>query len=142
MSILLDKGTIIAVDEELTPGAGQEGIWSQDDVVLFQEGSGLTPATASIERNNLNGSFIKCQALAGEETTSGSLNVELSIDAVVGSEAGMLLGHKLYKSGLGKYVEQAATVGVNVISEEADPISNPTGYDLYRLSKPSEASTT
>lgn len=139
---LLNNGTIIAIDEETVIGQGQSGVWVDTDVVPFQDDSGLTPATDSLERNNFNGSFISCQALSGNESTSGSLNLEVGLTPVAGTEAGMFKGHLLYKATLGTYLEQAADVVGDTIVEEADPASNPTGYDLYRLSTPSEPRTT
>lgn len=140
---ILNSGTVILVDEEATIGAGQGGTWLNTDAVPFQDDSGLTPATESLERQNFNGSFLSCKSLTGNESTSGSLNVEMAINPIAGVEAGQFLGHLLYKQGLGKYVEQAADLSVaNTISIEADPATNPTGYDLYRLSLPSEPRTT
>lgn len=141
---VLNSGTILAVAEETVVGGGKVAAWANADVVPFQDDSGLTPATESIERSNFNGSFINCQSLTGNESTSGSLNVELGIAPVTGTEAGMLKGHLVFKSGLGKYVAQAADVDkvTFTVVEEADPVTNATGYDLYRLSKPSESRTT
>lgn len=141
---VLNSGTILAVAEETVVGGGKVAAWANADVVPFQDDSGLTPATESLERSNFNGSFINCQALSGNESTSGNLNVELGIMPIASTEAGKLGGHLVFKSGLGKYIEQAADVdGVAfTISEEANPVLNATGYDLYRLSKPTEARTT
>lgn len=141
---LLQKGTIFTIDVETTIGAGQSGAWANGDVVSLNEDSSMTPATESIERNVLSGSFLACPSLAGNESVSGSLNTEFGITAITGTEAGKLKGHALYLAGFGKYVEQAAdvdTVG-KTISIEADPVVNPTGFDLYHLSKPTDTRTT
>jgi len=143
MSTLLSLGNIFAVDEETVIGAGQSGSWEDGDVVSFNSDSSMTPATETIERNLFNGSFIACQSLTGNESSSGSLNLEMGIVDIAGTEAGKFKGHKLWKSGLGIYTEQGADVTVaNTISIEADPVSNPTGYDLYTLSNPDDARTT
>lgn len=140
---VLHTGTITAVAEELTIGAGKATAWANADVVNgLSEDSGLTPAVESLERNNFNGSFISCKSLTGNESTSGSLNFEASILPKLATEGGKLNGHLIYKCGLGKYVENAADVDVDSISIEADPVLNPTGYDLYRLSLPTEARST
>jgi len=140
---LLNSGTVILVDEEATIGAGQGATWLDTDAIPFQDDSGLTPATESLERQNFNGSFLACKSLTGNESTSGSLNVEMALLPVTGTEAGHFLAHLVYKSGLGIYAEQAADLTVtNTISIEADPSANPTGYDLYRLSLPTESRTT
>lgn len=141
---LKNGGTVIAIDEELTIGAGQGATWLQTDVVAFNDDSGLTPATSTLERSTFNGSFLKCQSLAGEDSTSGNLNLDLAIAPKTGIEAGHLVGHLIFKSGLGKYIAQAAdvdTVAFNV-AIEADPVANPTGYDLYTLSDPTDITTT
>lgn len=137
---LQNKGTVIALDEETVIGGGQSGTWVATDVVGFNDDSGLTPATSVLERNTFNNSFIMCQSLAGIDSTSGNLNLDLAVKPVVGTEAGKLNGHLIYKVGLGKYVEQGANVDTVTfkIKEEVDPVANPTGYDLYTLSKPDE----
>lgn len=140
---VLNTGTIIAVAEEVNIGEGKATAWANTDVVSgLAEDSGLTPTVESLERKNFNGSFLDCKSLSGNESTSGSLNLEAALLTKTGTEAGKLNGHLIYKSGLGKYVEKAAKVTGNTISVEADPVTNPTIYDLYRLSLPSEARTT
>lgn len=141
---LLQKGTIFAIDVETTIGAGQSGAWANGDVVSLNEDSSMTPATESIERNVLSGSFLACPSLAGNESVSGSLNAELGITTISGTEAGKLKGHNLFLAGFGKYIEQAADVDTvaKTISIEADPVVNPTSYDLYKLSKPTDTRTT
>lgn len=141
---LKNGGTVIAIDEELTIGAGQAGSWSQGDVIAFNDDSGLTPTTSTLERSTFNGSFLKCQSLAGEDSTSGNLNIDLAIAPIVGTEAGNFVGHVLFKSGLGKYIEQGADVNLStfLIGIEPDPVSNPTGYDLYTLADPTDITTT
>lgn len=136
---VLNTGTIIGVAEELTIGAGKATAWLDADVVNgLGEDSGMTPAVESLERANFNGSYLNCKALTGNESTSGNLNLELAILPIAGTEAGRLNGHLIYKNGLGFYAEDAADVSVDTISIEADPVLNPTGYDLYRLSLPTE----
>ena len=139
----LNNGTIIAVAEEVAIGAGKATAWANIDVVNgLADDSGLTPAVESLTRNNFNGSFIECKSLTGAESTSGSLNLEAAVLPKLATEGGKLNGHLIYKSGLGVYVENAADVVGDTIAIEADPVLNPTGYDLYRLSLPTEARTT
>jgi hypothetical protein len=141
---LLNNGTIIAVAEEATIGAGKGSAWASTDVIPFKDDSSLAPSTEFTNRSNFNGSFFECLAVTGTESTSGNLNLELAIMPTQVTEAGKLVGHLLYKSALGVYVEQGADVNplTGVISEEADPVANPTGYDLYRVSTPTEPRTT
>lgn len=144
MAGLKNLGTVIAIDEEVSIGAGQGSLWLAGDVVSFNDDSGLTPATSLLERNLFNGSFLQCQALAGEDSTSGNLNIDLAIAPTTLTEAGKLVGHLIFKSGFGKYIEQAADVDevAFTVGIEADPILNPTGFDLYTLSDPTDAQTT
>lgn len=141
---LKNLGTVIAIDEEVSIGAGQGGAWVAGDVVSFNDDSGLTPAVTTLERNVFNGSYISCVSLAGESSTSGNLNVDLAIAPTTGTEAGKLVGHLIFKSGFGKYIEQAADVDevAFTIGIENDPILNSTGWDLYTLSDPTDAQTT
>lgn len=141
---LLNKGTVIAIDEEVVIGAGQAGTWLATDVVSFNDDSGLTPATATLERNVMNSSFLGCQGLAGQDSTSGNLNVDLGILPKVGTESGKLNGHLIFKSGLGKYVQNGAIVDLVGfdITEEIDSVGAPSDHDLYTLSKPDEGRTT
>ena len=144
MAGLKNLGTVIAIDEEVSIGAGQGGTWLAGDVVSFNDDSGLTPATSTLERNVLNGSYLACLSLSGENSTSGNLNVDLAIAPIVSTEAGKLNGHLIFKSGFGKYIEQAADVNevAFTVGIEADPILNPTGFDLYTLSDPTDVQTT
>ena len=144
MAGLKNLGTVIAIDEEVSIGAGQGGTWLASDVVSFNDDSGLTPTTSLLERNLFNGSFLQCQALAGEDSTSGNLNIDLAILPVVSTEAGKLNGHLIFKSGFGKYIEQAADVDevAFTVGIEPDAILNPTNFDLYTLSDPTDAQTT
>lgn len=143
MAGLKNLGTVIAIDEEVSIGAGQGGTWLAGDVVSFNDDSGLTPATSSIERNTFSGSFIMCQSLSGENSTSGNLNVDLAILPVVATEAGKLNGHLIFKSGFGKYIEKGADVDevAFTVGIEPDPITNP-GFDCYTLAEPTDAQTT
>lgn len=139
---ILNLGTVIAVAKETAIGV-PVATWVDSNVVSFNDGSGLTPATEVLERNLLNGSFLACPSLSGTSSTSGNLDTEIGVQTVVGTEAGKLKGHLLWEAGLGIYAEQSADCSVaNVITIEADPVTNPTGYDLYKLSKPDDARIT
>lgn len=143
MAGLKNLGTVIAIDEEVSIGAGQGGTWLATDVVSFNDDSGLTPATSTLERNVLNGSYLACLSLSGENSTSGNLNVDLAISPITGTEAGKLVGHLIFKSGFGKYIEKGADVDevAFTVGIEPDPITNP-GFDCYTLSEPTDAQTT
>ena len=135
---VLNSGTIIAVAEEAVIGGGKATAWADADVISCQDDSGLTPSIESLERTNFNGSFVKCPAVAGQESTSGSINMELTLDST-----DKLGGHLIFKSGLGIFIANAANIAVaNKISEVADPVATPSAASLYRLSRPTEARTT
>ena len=144
MAGLKNLGTVIAIDEEVSIGAGQGGAWVAGDVVSFNDDSGLTPAVTTLERAVFNGSYVGCQALSGESSTSGNLNVDLALAPISSTEAGKFVGHLVFKSGFGKYIEQAADVDevAFTIGIEPDSIASPTGFDLYTLSDPTDAQTT
>ena len=141
---LLNKGTVIALAEETVIGAGKATAYVAGDVISFNSDSGMTVATSLLERDVLNGDFVMCPSISGIDSTSGNLNVDLGILPVTGTEAGKLNGHLIFKSGLGRYVEQGADVDLvgYTILEEVNSVANPTGYDLYILSKPSDARVT
>lgn len=139
---ILNLGTVIAVAKETAIGVPVTN-WTDDLVVSFSDGSGMTPSSEVLDRALLNGSFIKCASLSGSQSTSGNLDTEIGVQAIKGTEAGKLKAHLIWEACLGTYVEQGADCSIpNTIAIEADPIANPTGYDLYKLSKPDESSIT
>ena len=139
---ILNLGTVIAVAKETAIGVPVT-TFSDSDVVSFSDGSGMTPSSEVLSRTLLNGSYISCPSLSGTQSTSGNLDTEIGVQAVSGTEAGKLKAHLIWEACLGTYVEQGADCSVaNTIGIEADPVTNPTGYDLYKLSKPDEPSIT
>ena len=139
---ILNLGTVIAVAKETAIGVPVT-TFSDSDVVSFSDGSGMTPSSEVLERNLLNGSYLSCPSLSGTQSSSGSLDTEIGVQTVTGTEAGKLKAHLIWEACLGTYIEQGADCSVpNKIGIESDPISNPTGYDLYKLSKPDEPSIT
>lgn len=139
MPVLLSLSNVMAIAEETVIGAGKATAFSNTDVVSLNADSSMTPATESIDRNILNGSFLACKSLTGSNSTSGTLNSEIGIQTVSGSEKGKFKAHLLWKNALGTYIEAGAVTTVaNEISKEADPIANPQTHDLYVLSKPSD----
>lgn len=139
---ILNLGTVIAVAKETAIGVPVTN-WTDDLVVSLNDGSGLTPSSEVLERNLLAGSYIKCASLSGVQSASGNLDTEIGVQTVTGTEAGKLKAHLIWEACLGTYIEQGADCSVpNKVGIESDPISNPTGYDLYKLSKPDEPSIT
>ena len=139
---ILNLGTVIAVAKETAIGVPVTN-WADNMVVSLNDGSGLTPSSEVLERNLLAGSYIKCASLSGTQSASGNLDTEIGVQTVSGTEAGKLKAHLIWEACLGTYIEQGADCSVpNKVGIEADPILNPTGYDLYKLSKPDEPSIT
>ena len=139
---ILNLGTVIAVAKETAIGVPVT-TFSDSDVVSFNSGSGLTPSSEVLSRSLLNGSYISCPSLSGTQSASGNLDTEIGVQTVSGTEAGKLKAHLIWEACLGTYIEQGADCTVaNTIGIESDPILNPTGYDLYKLSKPDEPSIT
>ena len=139
---ILNLGTVIAVAKETAIGVPVT-TFSDSDVVSFNDGSGLTPSSEVLSRTLLNGSYISCPSLSGTQSASGNLDTEIGVQTVSGTEAGKLKAHLIWEACLGTYVEQGADCTVaNTVGIESDPIANPTGYDLYKLSKPDEPSIT
>lgn len=139
---ILNLGTVIAVAKESAIGVPVT-TWTDNMVVSFNDGSGITPNSEVLSRTLLNGSYISCPSLSGTQSASGNLDTEIGVQTVSGTEAGKLKAHLIWEACLGTYIEQGADCSVpNKVGIESDPISNPTGYDLYKLSKPDEPSIT
>ena len=139
---ILNLGTVIAVAKETAIGVPVTN-WTDDMVVSFNDGSGITPSSEVLSRTLLNGSYISCPSLSGTQSASGNLDTEIGVQTITGTEAGKLKAHLIWEACLGTYVKQGADCSVpNKVGIESDPIANPTGYDLYKLSKPDEPSIT
>ena len=139
---ILNLGTVIAVAKETAIGVPVTN-WTDNHVISLNDGSGLTPSSEVLSRTLLNGSYISCPSLSGTQSASGNLDTEIGVQTVSGTEAGKLKAHLIWEACLGTYVEQGADCSVpNTVGIEPDPILNPTGYDLYKLSKPDEPSIT
>jgi len=110
--------------------------WAGTDAVLLQDSSAMTATVESLERTNINGSYVDCPSLSGAESSSGNLDLEASIKDIVGTEKGQFAGHTIVKSSLGTYVQGGANVSGNTITETAQDASD---YDLYRLAKIGES---
>lgn len=142
MAVLLSMSNVIAIAEETTIGGGKSTAWASTDVVSLNADSSMSPATESIERNLLNGSFLACKSLTGSNSTSGTLNSEMGIQTTTGLEKGKFKAHLLWKNALGTYISAGAdTTVANKISKDPDPVASPSTHDLYLLSKPSDART-
>jgi hypothetical protein len=132
----------MAIAEETVIGQGKATAWTDDDVVSLNADSSVSGSVESLSRELLNGSFFACKSMTGQVSSSASLNSEIGIQAIKGTEKGKFKAHILWKNALGKYIEAAADTSIaDEISAEADPIANPQNYDLYLLSKPNDPRT-
>jgi hypothetical protein len=99
----ISKGKSVAVIEESSYGASNP-TFTNDDYLDFTSAE-VTTDIAKIERNVTRNSMLKLESVLGQETSSGSIGVEISA-----AVAGVLNGDKLYKNGIGKeLVESTAT---------------------------------
>lgn len=107
--------------------------WVDADGALIQDTSSMNMAIETLERNNLVGSLISCPNIVGRESNSGTIDAELGILPIVGTEAGRLNPHYVLKNSLGAYVEKGANVTAGTSVTE---VATSTGtHDLYRLQK-------
>jgi hypothetical protein len=114
----ISKGRSLAVVKEASYAAATP-TFVDGDYVDYTTGD-ISTDIAKIERNVMRNSMLKLESVLGQETSSGSIAVELS-----GAVTGALNGDKLYENGIGKKIAQAtattATAGsttslVNVTS--------------------------
>jgi hypothetical protein len=60
--------------------------------------------------------------MTGQVSSTASLNSEIGIQAIKGTEKGKFKAHILWKNALGKYIEAGADTSIaDEISAEADP---------------------
>ena len=142
MAVLLSLSNVMAIAEETVIGQGKATAWSDSDVVSLNADSSISGSVESLSRELLNGSFFACKSMTGQVSSTASLNSEIGIQAIKGTEKGRFKAHILWKNALGKYIEAGADTSIaDEISAEADPIANPQNYDLYLLSKPEDSRT-
>ncbi|MCI4436968.1 MAG: hypothetical protein JHC33_09200 [Ignisphaera sp.] len=96
----LTKGRSCAVVNEVTFGAANPTI-ADADYIDFT-GCDVGTDIAMIERNVMRNSMVALEPVLGQESSSGSISVELSSTA-----AGILNGTKLFANGIGKMTPQA-----------------------------------
>lgn len=142
MAVLLSLSNVMAIAEETVIGKGKATAWTDDDVVSLNADSSVSGSVESLSRELLNGSFFACKSMTGQVSSTASLNSEIGIQAIKGTEKGRFKAHILWKNALGKYIEAAADTSIaDEISIESDPIANPQNYDLYLVSKPEDSRT-
>lgn len=96
----LTKGRSCAVVNEASFGAANPTITDAD--YIDYTGCDVGTDIAMIERNVMRNSMLALEPVLGQESSSGSISVELSSTA-----AGILNGTKLFANGIGKMIPQA-----------------------------------
>jgi len=107
----LTRGRSIAAIEEATYAAG--GVITDGDYFDFTAGD-MSVDIEQIEREVLRNSLVKLAGIAGQETSSGSVTVELSEDNLVSG----INGDNLFRNGIGVYF--AGTAAGETITAAAD----------------------
>lgn len=96
----ISKGRSIAIGEEASYGVSPAVIVDADYIDYTQ--AEITTSIEKIDRTVTRNSLLKLEAILGQETSSGTIAVELSAAA-----AGAINGDKLYKNGIGVKIPQA-----------------------------------
>ena len=105
MSFLI-KGRSVAVVKEVSYGAASP-VFTDTDYVDYTAAD-ITPDIEKVDRAVLRDSLLNLESLQGQETSSGSITVEVS-----GAVAGKVNGELLYENGIGKKVAQAVATTVD-----------------------------
>lgn len=101
----LNKGRSVAVVEEVSYGAATP-VFANSDYIDYTTAD-ISSDIEQLERNVIRDSLLKLESVLGQETSSGSIAVELS-----GVNTGAVNGQLLYKNGIGRQV--ASTVATTV----------------------------
>ena len=104
MSFLI-KGRSVAVVEEVSYGAANP-VFTNADYIDYTAAD-ISADIEKIDRAVLRDSLLNLESLQGQETSSGSISVEIS-----GAVAGKVNGELLYENGIGKKVAQAVATTV------------------------------
>ncbi len=125
----IDKSTQWTITAEASYGVTP----TIDAVVDYVEviNPNMDATTENIDREVLRNSLVKAQSLLGKESTSGSMEVELS--TATGTEGSKLVnGDLLYQAGIGKRIgDVAATAGT--IASGVITFTEPTDADNYEV---------
>lgn len=125
----LSKGRSLAVATELTYAADAP-TFVNADYVDYTTGD-ISTDIAKIDRNVIRNSMLKLESLQGQETSSGSMAVEISA-----AVSGVVNGDKLYTNGLGKKLAVAvATTVASVTSTTSFVVTSATGLFTGQILK-------
>jgi hypothetical protein len=125
----LTKGRSCAVVNEVTFGAVNPTIVDAD--YIDYTGCDIGTDIAMIERNVTRNSMVALEPILGQESSSGSISLELSSTA-----AGMLNGSKLFANGVGKMIPQAAATTTTASSTTSQVnVTSATGLVIGQVLK-------
>jgi hypothetical protein len=125
----LNKGRSIAVVEEVSYGAATP-TFANSDYVDYT-GSDLSTSIENLERNVVRNSMVALEPVLGQETSSGSITVEISGDnATTGVN-----GHLLYKNGIGKFINNTTATTATAGTVTSITVSSVTGLVVGQVVK-------
>jgi len=127
----LNKGRSAAVVEEVSYGAAAPTFLDANYVDFT--GCDLSTAIEQLERAVMRDSMVDLEPLLGQETSSGSITVEVSGDnAITGVN-----GHLLYKNAIGKSLTKtvATTVGAGIYTTTVFDVVSAAGLAVGQVIK-------
>jgi len=125
----LSKGRSVAVVEEVSYGAATPTFTNVD--YIDYTGSDLSTSIENLERNVVRNSMLALAPLLGQETSSGSITVEVSGDnAVTGVN-----GHLLYKNGIGKFINNTVATTATGGTTSTIIVTSAVGYAVGQIVK-------
>ena len=125
----LTKGRAVAVIKEASFGAG--GTFTNDDYIDYTS-CDVTAEIAQIERNVVRQSMLDLEPLQGQETSAGTISLEISgDDATTG-----LNGDPLYENGFGYRVGRTTATTVSAATDASNfTLTDATGLEVAQAIK-------
>lgn len=124
----LEKGRSLAVIEEASYGNG--GAVVDADYVDYT-GSDLSTSIENLERAVIRNSMLALEPILGQETSSGSITVEVSGDnATTGVN-----GHLLYKNGIGRFANNTTATTATAGTTTSVTVTSATGFVVGQIVK-------
>lgn len=125
----LSKGRAVGVIEEASYGAG--GVFTNSDYLDYTA-CDISPDIAVIERNVIRQSMIALESLQGQETSSGTISIEISGD----DDTYGLNGDLLYKNAFGYRVARTtATTVASASSSSSLTLTSASGLEVAQALK-------
>lgn len=131
----LSKGRSFAVAKEVSYAATAP-TFIDGDYVDYTKGD-MTSNIASINRAVVRNSMLKLEAVLGQETSSGSIDVEISA-----AVAGVVNGDKLYENAIGIKKPQATATTVSAVTTTSSfTVTSATGMNVGQVLKVTTGTT-